>query len=189
MAVDLDQKPTALLVIDVQEIMFGHDDEPPVFEHERLIDNINVLLANARSSGAEVIYVRHTHPRFDLMQPGSPLWEIRAAITPEPGERIIDKDVCDSFATTDLEQILSDAGHETFVTCGIQTDYCVGSATRSGLNRGFNVILAGDAHSTWDASGLTAEQIIRFTNEQLADTSGPGNITVKDAAEIAFAKA
>jgi nicotinamidase-related amidase len=179
--------PTALLVIDVQEIMFGNDDEPPVHNHEQLIDNITLLLENARSAGAQVIYVRHTHPRFEAMQPGSPLWEIRAAIAPQAGETIIDKDVCDSFASTNLDQILRDGGHSTFVTCGIQTDYCVGSATRSGLNRGFNVILAGDSHSTWDASGLTAEQIIRFTNEQLADTSGPGNITVKNAADIGFA--
>lgn len=180
--------PTALLVIDVQEVMFGHGDEPPVFEPERLIDNINVLLGNARAAGAQVIYVRHTHPQFPPMQPGSPLWDIRAAIAPHAGETIIDKDVCDSFTTTNLDQILREAGHDTFVTCGIQTDYCVGSATRSGLNRGFNVILAGDAHSTWDASGLTAEQIIRFTNEQLADTSGPGTIAVMDAAEIQFAR-
>ncbi len=102
--------PTALLVIDVQEVMFGNDEEPPVFKHEELVDNINLLLGKARSAGAKVIYVRHNIPAFEPMQIGSPTWEIRAAIAPQDGETIVDKVDCDSFARTNLEEILRDAG-------------------------------------------------------------------------------
>lgn len=181
--------PTALLVIDVQEVMFGNDEEPPVYKHEELVDNIKVLLGKARSAGAKVIYVRHNIPAFEPMRIGSPTWEIRAAIAPLEGETIVDKVDCDSFARTNLEEVLRTSGVSSFVTCGIQTDFCVGSATRSGLNRGFDVILAGDTHSTWDSSGLNAEQIIAFTNVQLENTGGPGSISVKNAAEIEFASA
>jgi nicotinamidase-related amidase len=181
--------PTALLVIDVQEAMFGNDEEPPVHEPDRLVNNINMLLEKARAAGAKVIYIRHNEPRYEPMRRGSPGWQIRAAIAPQEGELILDKSICDSFTGTNLDDVLKDAGVTSFVTCGIQTDMCVGSATRSGLNRGYRVILAGDSHSTWDFAGLTAQQIIAFTNAQLGNTSGPGDITVRNAADIEFASA
>lgn len=189
MADDVQTRPTALLVIDVQEAMFGNDFEPPVHEPERLVQNITVLLDKARAAGAKVIYIRHNEPDYEPFRMGSPLWEIRAAIAPQDGETILDKTICDSFTGTNLEDVLKEAGVTSFVTCGIQTDMCVGSATRSGLNRGYQVILAGDSHSTWGSAGLTAQQIIDFTNAQLENTSGPGDITVRNAAEIEFGAA
>ncbi len=100
------------------------------------------------------------------------------------------KNVCDSFSRSKLEQELRDAGITHFVTCGIQSDFCVDMATKSGLSRGFNVTLASDAHTTWDNGVLTAEQIIAHHNVSAINMSGPNaRILAKPAAEIVFARA
>jgi nicotinamidase-related amidase len=187
MAEQASKLPTALLVIDVQEAMFGPGQQPPVFWAEETVANIAALLAEARSAGARVIYVQH-HDQVDLaMQPGQPGFAIRAAIAPEPGETVIVKRICDTFTGTNLEHVLRQAGIQRLVTCGIQSDFCVDAATRGAMNRGFSVTLAADAHTTWDNGVLTAEQIIAHVNATLPNMSGLGpRIEVRSSAVIGF---
>jgi len=179
--------PTALLVIDVQEAMFGPEQQPPVFRADETVANIVALIAKARSAGARVIYVQH-HDQVDpALQPGQPGFAIRAAIAPKPGETVVVKRICDTFTGTNLEQVLREAGIQRLVTCGIQSDFCVDAVTRGAMNRGFSVILASDAHTTWDNGILTAKQIIAHVNATLPNMSGPGSrIQVELTAEITF---
>ncbi len=181
--------PTALLIIDVQESMFGPDQQPPAFQADETVANIAALIAKARSAGARVIYIQH-HDQVDpALQPGQPGFAIRAAIAPQPDETVIVKRICDTFTGTNLEQVLREAGIERLVTCGIQSDFCVDAATRGAMNRGFEVTLAADAHTTWDNGILTAEQIVAHVNATLPNMSGPGARTqVKPVAEIAFGR-
>lgn len=180
--------PTALLVIDVQEAMFGPAQQPPVFRAEESVARIGELLTRARAAGARVIYIQH-HARNDpTLQPGAAGYAIRAAIAPQPGDTVVVKRICDSFAQTNLEQILRDGGIERLVTCGIQSEFCVDACTRGAMNRGFAVTLAGDAHTTWDNGVLTAAQISANVNATLPNMSGVGpNIQVLPTAEIDFA--
>jgi len=180
--------PTALLVIDVQEAMFGPEHQPPVFRADETVANIATLLEKARSASARVIYIQH-HDRVDpALQPGQPGFAIRSAIAPKPGETVIVKRICDTFTGTNLEQVLREAGIRRLVTCGIQSDFCVDAATRGAMNRGFGVTLASDAHTTWDNGILTAEQIIAHVNATLPNMSGPGRrIQVTASAGITFA--
>jgi nicotinamidase-related amidase len=180
--------PTALVVIDVQEAMFGPGQQPPVFQAVKVVANIATLLSKARSAGAMVVYIQH-HDQVDpAMQPGTPGFAIRAAIAPEPDETVVVKRICDCFTQTNLEQVLREAGIRRLVTCGIQSDFCVDSGSRGAMNRGFDVILASDAHTTWDDDVLCAEQIIAHVNATLPNTSGPNaRIQVKRTAEIQFA--
>ena len=97
------------------------------------------------------------------------------------------KRICDAFTGANLEQVLREAGIQRLVTCGIQSDFCVDAATRGAMNRGFDVTLAADAHTTWDNGILTAEQIITHVNATLPNMSGPGpRIRIKRTNEIAF---
>jgi nicotinamidase-related amidase len=187
MSADASSLPTALLVIDVQEAMFGPGQQPPVFRADETVANIATLLAKARSAGARVIYIQH-HDQIDpALQPGQSGFAIRAAIAPEPGETVLVKRICDTFTGTNLVQVLREAGIERLVTCGIQSDFCVDAATRGAMNRGFSVILASDAHTTWDNGVLSAEQIIAHVNATLPNMSGPGERTqVKPTAAITF---
>jgi nicotinamidase-related amidase len=182
--------PTALLVIDVQEAMFGPGQQPPVLRADETVANIAALIAKARSAGARVVYIQH-HDQVDpALQPGQPGFAIRAAIAPQPGETVMVKRICDTFTGSNLEQLLRDAGIRCLVTCGIQSDFCVDSATRGAMNRGFEVTLAADAHTTWDNDVLTAEQIIAHVNATLPNMSGPGpRIKVRSTIAISFGAA
>ena len=120
-----------------------------------------------------MIYIQH-HDQVDpALQPGQPGFAIRAAIAPQPGETVIVKRICDTFTGTNLEQVLREAGIQRLVTCGIQSDFCVDAATRGAMNRGFEVTLAADAHTTWDNGVLTAEQIIAHVNATLPTCPAP----------------
>jgi nicotinamidase-related amidase len=184
-------KPTALVVIDMQVAMVDEfPDDPAAHNRDALLANTRTLLEAARDEGAKVIFVRHKEDRYELMRPGHPAFEVHSEIAPIDGETVIDKTACDSFCGTDLDSILRNAGIEHLVTCGMQTEMCVDSTTRSAVHRGFNVTLATDAHSTWDSDALTAEQIIAHHNRTLAGIPGPGTgVTAKPSAEIKFARA
>ena len=181
------QLPTALLVIDAQEAMFSPSQQPPVFRADETVDRIGALLVKARAAGARVIYIQHHHRRDPNLQPEAAGFAIRAAIAPQPGDTVVVKRICDSFAQTNLEQVLRAGRIECLVTCGIQSEFCVDACTRGAMNRGFAVILAEDAHTTWDNGVLTAAQISASVNATLPNMSGVGpNIRVIPTAEIRF---
>jgi len=187
MSVEESSLPAALLVIDVQEAMFGPEQQPPVFRADETVSNIAALLAKARTAGARVIYIQHHDQTDPALQPGQPGFAIRVVIAPKPDETVIVKRICDAFTGTNLEQVLRDAGIQRLVTCGIQSDFCVDAATRGAMNRGFAVTLAADAHTTWDNGILTAEQIIAHVNATLPNMSGPGQrVCIKSTQEIEF---
>jgi nicotinamidase-related amidase len=176
----------SLLVIDVQVAMFDDPDNLP-HEGEIVVAKIKDLIERARSAGVDVDFVRHEHARYLPMQPGNAGWEIRPELAPLPGESIFDKRACDSFYETGLEASLRARGIERVIVAGLQTEMCVDTACRSALHRDFNVVLASDAHTTWDRGGMTAEQIIRHHNLSLAEIPHPTKeISVLASAEITF---
>jgi nicotinamidase-related amidase len=176
---------TALLVIDVQVAMF-EEGEPP-HKGEEMLANIGGLLERARAAGAPVIFVRHAD---EWMAPGTPGFEIHPNIPPRADEVVIDKRACDAFCETPLGGLLESLDVTRVVIAGMQTDYCVDSASRSALHRGYDVLLAKDAHSTVGNGILTAEQIIAHHNQTLANLPRPGfGIRAVPSAEIDFAPA
>jgi nicotinamidase-related amidase len=172
-------KETALLIVDVQEGMFRI--EPPVHRGKELLETIRELLVRARKAGAPVIYVQHDgeEPEHPL-RPSGPGWPIHSAVTPLPGEPVIRKKHSDSFQGTRLQEDLAARGIRRVVVSGIQSDYCVDTTCRRAFSLGYEVILAADAHSTWDDSACSAAQIIAHHNEVLSN----GFATVQPAREV-----
>jgi nicotinamidase-related amidase len=182
--------PTALVVVDVQKNLTQSEDptHPTCWNLDETLTNMETLIARARESGADVIYVQHHSLTDPYLQRGAPGYEFEPRIAPIDGDTIVNKEVCDVYAQTDLANQLRERGIEHYVTCGIQSDYCVDMATKGGLSRGFIVTLASDAHTTWDNGVLTAKQIIDHHNQNVAHMSGPNaKVLVKPTAEIAFA--
>ena len=182
--------PTALVVIDVQKALTQSQDptRPAVWKLDETLENMEKLIARARESGAEVIYVQHHSLTDPFLQRGAPGFDFEPRIAPIDGESIVNKQVCDVYAETNLADQLRQRGIEHYVSCGIQSDYCVDMATKGGLSRGFMVTLASDAHTTWSNGVLTAQQIIDHHNQNVAHMSGPNaQVLVKPSSEITFA--
>jgi len=71
------------------------------------------------------------------------------------------------------------------VSCGLQSDCCVDATVRGALARGYDVVLVGDAHTTMDSGGLSAEQIIADHNASFVQLNRSGSrVTVADAGDV-----
>jgi nicotinamidase-related amidase len=161
--------PAALIVIDLQTGMMDGVAFPPLHDHESILANTNRLTAWARASGSPVVYVRHDGPPGEPLERGAPGWPIHPAIAPLAGEPIFEKTVGNAFAQTDLADWLRARNIGEVILLGAQTDQCVNATCRGALERGFAVTVVGDAHSTWDWNGETADQIIARHNRAFAD--------------------
>jgi nicotinamidase-related amidase len=186
-------RPTALLVIDVQEGNVRPEGWPQywVANQDGLLANVQSLIAKARGAGSEVIYIQHAESDWPEMAPGAPQFEVVPEIAPDPDDKRFTKWYSDSFVETGLGEYLDERGHRHIVTAGVASNFCIDSTTRSAVFKGYNVTLATDAHSTSGNSALTAEQIIAGENAVLPNLAGPGGATVsgKPTDEIEFAPA
>src|SRR5262245_38975688 len=177
---------TALLVIDVQVALVQGDDGP-AHEGERMLTNINRLLAGARAAGAPVIYVQHDGDAGGRLEASTPGWAIHPTIAPIAGELVIRKRASDSFYQTSLQHDLRALGIQHLVITGMRTEMCVDTTSRRAISLGYDVTLVGDAHATVNSEVLPAAQIIAHHNYTL-DGFGTDEheIAVKPASEIAF---
>ncbi|WP_091183567.1 cysteine hydrolase family protein [Paenibacillus catalpae] len=173
-------KDTALMVIDVQKAMF--EEAEPLHAADQLLDRINVLLAKARESQINVIYVQHNEAEGTPLQTNTPGWEIHSAVTPPAAQDlIIQKREPDSFYETNLQQELAAKGIKKLVLSGLQTDYCINATCRRAVELGYDVTVVKDAHSTFGQGPLTAEQIIEQHNDAFGIFA-----KVKDTSAIEF---
>ncbi|MGN7385790.1 isochorismatase family protein [Sporosarcina sp. SAFN-015] len=98
------------------------------------------------------------------MEYGSEGWEIHAEIEPHLNDVIIQKATPDSFLNTTLEEELYKKGIKNIYISGIQTEACVDTTCRRAFSMGYKVTLLSDAHSTWNSSEISAQQIINHHN-------------------------
>jgi nicotinamidase-related amidase len=169
----------ALLLIDIQQGMFGPDEI--CHEPERLLANASSLLARARAAGVPVFHVQHCEEGGPLA-PNTAAWRIRPEVAPREGEPVTEKWAASSFYKTDLDERLRAAGIDRLVIAGLQSEFCIDTACRVAQSLGYRVTLAGDAHSTMDNPVIKAGDIIRHHNYVLSGIVEK----VAPAAEIAF---
>lgn len=163
-----DPAKTALIVIDVQEGILpdaqGERADASKAALDSMVARLADLQARARAAGLMLVHVQHDAPDDHRLAKGTPGWEIRREIAPQPGDLVIHKHVCDSFHETGLEQALRDAGITRVIIGGCMTPFCIDTSVRSAVGRGFEVVLLSDGHTTCDMGGLSFEQIIAHHN-------------------------
>ena len=86
-----------------------------------------------------------------------------AAVAPQPGEVVIEKNFPNSFRATDLEQQLRESGVEHAVIVGAMSHMCIDATTRAAFDLGFQCTVVEDACATRDLvfkdKTLTAEHV------------------------------
>lgn len=158
---------TALIVIDVQRVMYESPDMQP-FKGREVLATIKALIERARAAGVPVVYIRHDGGADSPFPIGSDLWQIMPDIAPESGEHIVEKTKPDAFAGTTLKATLDTLDAKRLILCGLQTDCCVDTTCRRASSEGYDTILAADAHTTFDFEVLDAPTAIRYHNWTLA---------------------
>ena len=107
-----------------------------------------------------------------------PLWR------PKPGEIVIEKTASDGFYQTGLQAELDRLAIKRLIVCGLQTEFCVDTTCRAAFSRGFEIVLAADAHTTTDAIA-SASIVVQHHNYALANLAHPRRrIAVMPSAEI-----
>ena len=81
---------------------------------------------------------------------GEPGWQIIDELAPAAGETVIDKPASGAFHATDLDHVLRARGVQNLVVCGVTTAICVSTTVREASDRGYDVLVLGDACAEGD---------------------------------------
>lgn len=146
----------ALLVVDAQLNMF---EPEPAHDGQALLDRLTGLVDAARTAGVPVVFVRNEGGPGEVDARGAPGWELHPRLAPQPDEVVIDKMECDAFDGTPLAAHLEAGGVTGVVVAGLQSEFCISATCRGAMTRGFDPVLVGDAHSTFDGDRPAAEVI------------------------------
>jgi nicotinamidase-related amidase len=156
------------VVIDVQRGAFDGARCPPIANGPTLLDRVATLIGAARASGVPVLHVQHLENEAESpFAEGSPHGELHPAVAPQGSEPVLQKRVSSAFDDTPLEEQLDAQGISRIVTCGLQSEHCVSNTSLAALARGYSVLVARDAHSTWPDKGASAEAIVQRQNSML----------------------
>ena len=139
---------SCLVLIDLQnEYLEGpiavDAAEPAVAEASR-------MLQAARESGAPVFHIAHKGRPGSLFDRDDKRGQIIAELDPRPGEAVIEKQLPNAFAGTDLGALLQATARKDIVVCGFMTHMCVSSTARAALDLGYRTTVAASACSTRD---------------------------------------
>jgi len=111
---------TALLVIDMQDAVLR--DCVNVLD---VIERINDLLRRAREAGAAVVFIQHEDGSEPELAAGSAGWQLADALERLDGDMVVAKTYRDSFANSELADVLTKVGARRLVLTGAQSDFCV----------------------------------------------------------------
>lgn len=165
-----DRNESALLVIDVQVNVV--DD---AWHRDEIVKNINTAVEKARAGNTKVIWIQHSSEHLPI---GSKGWEIVPELKPLESEPIVRKVYRSSFEDTELEPLLNKMGVSHLYITGAQTNNCVRHTTHSALERGYDVTLIKDGHTTsdlkWKAFDVHATDLIDDLNISFWDYELPG---------------
>lgn len=174
----------ALLIVDAQVGVMREAWEAP-----RVIANIALAVERARERGVAVLWVQHENE--ELLQ-GSPQWQWVPELVPAAGEALVPKRYNSAFEATTLEQHLAELGATHIVLAGAASNWCIRATAYGALDRGYDLTLLGDAHSTEsmaldDGSRIEARDIIAELNIAMRWLDYPGRRNaVVNAAEFEF---
>jgi nicotinamidase-related amidase len=159
------------MVVDVQVGVVAQAWDAP-----RIIANVARAVERARAAGVPVIWVQHADD--DLVR-GSPAWEWVPELAPAKGELRVHKRFNSAFEQTDLDQDLATLGATHVVLAGAATNWCIRATAYGALDRGYDVTLVGDAHTTEtmalpDGTRIEAASVVQDLNIAMTWLSYPG---------------
>jgi nicotinamidase-related amidase len=170
----LDTATSALVVIDMQRDFlepggFGELLGNDVSLLARVVEPLAEVLEAARAAGMLIVHTREGHrpdladcppskrargnlelgigspgPKGRILVRGEFGHDIVDALSPQPGEVVLDKPGKGSFYATDLELILRNAGVKSLIVTGVTTEVCVHTTVREANDRGFECLVLED---------------------------------------------
>jgi nicotinamidase-related amidase len=169
-----------LLVVDVQIGVMRTAWAAP-----RIIKNVTIAVEKARSQGIPVIWVQDSD---NALIYGSPDWQLVPELSPAEGEIRIHKQFRSSFEQTALEEALARFGATRIILGGAATNWCIRATAYGALDRGYDLTLIKDAHTTEtieleDGARIEASDITLELNTAMKWLGYPGGANDTTSAE------
>jgi nicotinamidase-related amidase len=160
-----------LMVVDVQVGVMNDAWDAP-----RVVGNVARVVERARAENVPVVWVQHSGN--DLPK-GSPQWQWVPELQPAPDEPLIHKHFNSSFEQTDLEAELAKRGASHIVLAGAMTNWCIRATAYGALDRGYDLTLVKDAHTTEtmkldDGAMIEAASVVQELNIAMTWLEYPG---------------
>lgn len=159
-------KQAALIVIDVQRGMFAFDVQP--YDGDAVLARINMLVSRARQASIPVVFIQHDGGAGHPLEKPHANWAVHPATGYCDDDIIVEKQHCDAFQGTELQQLLADLKVKTLVLTGMMSEFCVDTTCRRAFSLGYKVVLASDSHTTISKPNLSAQLIVEHHNNILA---------------------
>ena len=125
----------------------------PLAGIDAAMENAKTLLKQFRDVGQPVVHIQHQGKAGGAFDLDDPRGAIDDRVAPVEGETVIRKALPNSFANTNLQEILEGIGRQKLVIAGFQTHMCVSATTRAALDLGYRNTLVADAIATRDLPG------------------------------------
>ena len=138
-----------LIVMDMQK---GILEDEELYRRESVVENAAKIIAAARESGVEVIYVQHDD--------GSGRGEDFAIVdelAPCEGEKCFVKEEGSCFTNKDFADYLEQSGDDTLMIVGLVLNFCVDKTVKSADERGYFIVVPRETTSTFDNPYMSAE--------------------------------
>ena len=177
MAITVDRKKTALLIMDLQKHMV--DEQSPLSQHAGfatmvkktgLIQRVRKVMDAARAAGMLVITVKvdftagnfpHYPTRGEfckiiaaendsgqVLRPGIWGYDTMEDVAPREGEPVVLKRHMSAFAGSNLDEVLRARDIKDIALTGVATNYVVTATNWSALNYGYSCIVIEDCCTT-----------------------------------------
>lgn len=128
------------MVVDTQVGVMNETWDAP-----RIIANVSLAVDRARAQGVPVIWVRHSD---EELAHGSPEWQWVDKLVPAEGEPLVEKRFNSAFEQTTLEEELAKLSATHIALAGAATNWCIRATAYGALDRGYDLTLIEDAHTT-----------------------------------------
>ena len=174
-----------MVVVDVQVGVMKE-----AWQAQRVIENVSRAVERARSDAVPVVWVQHSNHELPR---GSAQWQWVPELVPVQGEILVHKEYNSSFEQTSLDAELARLGATHIVLAGAASNWCIRATAYGALDRGYDLTLVGDAHTTESMQldgGVTieAEAVIQELNFAIKWLEYPGlKNGVAGANDVAFA--
>ncbi|WP_164886695.1 cysteine hydrolase family protein, partial [Piscinibacter defluvii] len=159
------------------------------WDRDRIVGNVALAVRRAREAGVPVVWVQHHDHE---LQRDTPAWQLAAELKPLTGELRIHKSFNSAFESTELLSELDRLAVSGVFLAGAATNWCIRATAYGALDRGFDVTLLSDAHTTEDMElepgrVVEARSVIDDLNVAMRWLAYPGRSNASvTAAEAAF---
>lgn len=174
-----------VIIIDMQREYL--DGSVPLPHLQAAVTGAAQLIARAHAHKTPVIHVVNKGPKGNLLfNDEGPFYAELGDIAARKGESVVIKHLPNSFAGTNLQEIITRTGRKQLIIAGCTTHVCVSATARAALDLGYQSTVVANATTSRDlfdhiGNRIDAEIVKQVALAELRDAFA---VVVESAADL-----